>query len=47
MTHSDPIISKFLEKYSMDILIEAIDRIKAKMKYYVYYSRKKRNEIES
>ncbi|CAD8063673.1 unnamed protein product [Paramecium sonneborni] len=47
LTTSDPIISKFLEKHSMDVLIEAIDRLKSKMKYHVYYSRKKRNEIET
>ena len=31
----------------MNVLIEAVDRIKSKMKYHVYYSRKKRNEVES
>ncbi|CAD8166002.1 unnamed protein product [Paramecium pentaurelia] len=46
MTQYDPIIAKFLEKHSMEILLEAVDRIKSKMKYHVYYSRKKRNEIE-
>ncbi|CAK65967.1 unnamed protein product (macronuclear) [Paramecium tetraurelia] len=45
--HFDPIIDKFLENHSMQVLLAAADRIKAKMKHHVYYSRKKRNEVES
>ncbi|CAD8151080.1 unnamed protein product [Paramecium octaurelia] len=47
LTHSDPIIAKFLEKHPIEVLVEAVDRIKAKMKYHIYYSRMQRNDVQS
>ncbi|CAK73451.1 unnamed protein product (macronuclear) [Paramecium tetraurelia] len=46
ITHSDPIIAKFLEKHPIEVLLEAVDRIKVKMKHHIYYSRMRRNDIE-
>ncbi|CAK75590.1 unnamed protein product (macronuclear) [Paramecium tetraurelia] len=41
----DSIIAKYLETHTMDILLEAVEKIKGKLKTYVQVSKKQKNEF--